>query len=464
MAWGLVVRAAPAQSGGPRPASPARQTAPHYVFAHYLVCHPTYGANLAGYEREIQEAQAAGIDGFALDEGAYDDPVWFYYNINTALIYRAAEELNTGFKLFFSVDFANTDSIVHMISTYAARTNTFRHDGKVVVSTYAQTGLNWLKSVFVPLKRKGISVFFIPYFLPNPVRELPSYQDGVNILNTYSNLLDGLFYWGAAGLPAQLSACNSNYNLAAHQAGKLFMASVAPHYWGCVQLANGRRYYEFHGGEGTISQWQSIIANQPDWVEINTWNDYYESTYISPVGNPGQYEPLANPVPSEPLGNPVRYCHSGFLALSQRYIAWYKTGRQPPLTNDELYYFYRTHSTKLVASDTHDTPATHFFGDVADVIYNTVFLTAPAQLEIYSGTNSFTNTLAAGLQQLRTPFSPGPQTFILRRNGMQLRWAQGPPVLSRIKYYDYFPASGLASQPAPNPPTDLRVLPVSNSK
>lgn len=32
----------------------------HYVFGHYMVCFATYGSD---YEREIKEAEAAGIDG-----------------------------------------------------------------------------------------------------------------------------------------------------------------------------------------------------------------------------------------------------------------------------------------------------------------------------------------------------------------------------------------------------------------
>ena len=41
------------------------------VFAHYMVCMPTYGGDstVADYQREIRAAQAAGIDGFALNCG-----------------------------------------------------------------------------------------------------------------------------------------------------------------------------------------------------------------------------------------------------------------------------------------------------------------------------------------------------------------------------------------------------------
>ena len=39
----------------------------HYVFAHYIVAFATYGETVEGYRQEIKEAQAANIDGFALN-------------------------------------------------------------------------------------------------------------------------------------------------------------------------------------------------------------------------------------------------------------------------------------------------------------------------------------------------------------------------------------------------------------
>ena len=413
--------------------STARAGTPHYVFAHYMVCYSDYGATVQGYEHDIQDAQAAGLDGFALDMPEWNGTDWYYTN-NCELMYKAAEQLGTGFKLFFSVEMTNTTSIVEMITHFAHRTNTFYYNGKLVVSTFGQNNANWQNGVFSQLQSNGISVFFAPFFWSTPVEELPSYQDGMGILNTYSNLLNGLFLFGAAGLPYELVQCNSNYTAAVHQAGKLFMASASPSYWGSVQNSIGRRYFEFDGGEGTVMQWQGIIANQPDWVEITTWNDFNESTYISPISNPGIYQ--------SGLQVPVRYSHAGYLELAKRYIAWYKTGVPPATNKDALFYFYRTHSTNLVASATNDVPVAWFLGDVADVIYNTLFLTAPAQLKVVSGTNSATYSLGAGLQQVRTPFAPGAQIFTLTRNGTQVLSAQGPPILSQITNYDYFTASG----------------------
>jgi len=427
----------------------------HCVFAHYMVCFATYGATIDAYKHEIQDAQAAGIDGFALNVGAWSGPET-YYKSRVELIYDAAEQLGTNFKLFFSIELTNTNDIVDMLSTYGPRTNSLLSEGKVVLSTFGQNALDWQGSVFTPLRAKGIQLLFVPFFWPNPVTELPDYQGAVGILNTYSNILDGLFLFGAAGLPYQLAQCNSNYTKAVHAAGKIFMASYTPNYWGCLQTNAGRRYYESDGGEGTILQWNAIIANQPDWVEIVTWNDFIESTYSSPVSDPGVY--------SSGLQSPQRYCHAGYLELAKHYISWYKTGQEPAIPGDALFYYYRTHPMNAVASNTNDVPVTWQFGDIADVIYNTVFLTAPAQLVISSGGNLSTNTMASGIQSLRTPFAAGPQQFVISRNGVPVIAAQGPDILSQIQVYDFFPATGFAygtqvKPSPPSPPQNLSVVP-----
>jgi len=433
----------------------------HYVFAHYMVAFATYGETLDAYKREIQEAQTVGIDGFALNVGAWDN-VQLYYKTRVALMYNAAEQLGTGFKLFFSVDFENPTNIVSMVETYANRTNTFRYQGRVVLSSYGHNdvpsmgwpGMDWTNAIIGKLAQDGFPVFFVPYFFSDPVHELPYFADAVQILAKYAGILDGLFYWGAAGLPPQLAQSNSNYISAVHAAGKLSMASVAPHYWGFKQYGIGRRYYEFDGGEGIALQWSSIITNQPDWVEINTWNDFNESTYVSPVVDPGQY--------FSELVSPVRYCHSGYLALARRYIQWYKTGQQPSTDSDALYYSYRTHPKTAVAANTNDPPVTWWYGNCQDTLYSTLFLTAPAQLEIDSGATSTTNSLPAGMSQVRARFTPGPQKLTLWRGTNQVFTVLGPDILTNIQVYDFFPASGFASS-KPNPPTNLRISPTTGA-
>jgi glucan endo-1,3-alpha-glucosidase len=425
---------------------------PHYVFAHYMVCYATYGQTLAGYEREIHEAQAAGIDGFVLDVGVWEPG---YYQDRVALIYKAAEALGTGFKLSFFIEFSGTTNITDMVHTYARRPNTFWYQGGMVLSSWGMNdvpslgwvGLNWT-NILGGLRSQGYPIFFIPHFWPAYAQELPSYDDARSLLATNAAILNGLFLFGAVGLPSQLAQCNSNYTKAVHEAGKTFMAGVTPNYWGNAQPSNGRRYFESYGAEGLDLQWKSILANQPDWVNLVTWNDFNESTYISPVDDPSQYSGF--------LSAPARYSHKGYLEFSKHYIAWYKTGREPVSGIDVLYYFYRTHSKTAVAANTNDVPVTAMAGNVQDVIYTAVLLLAPAQLEITSGTNSTTNSLPTGVNYLRTPFAPGHQKFTLRRNGNEVFSTQGPDILSQIQVYDFFPASGYATKPLP--PDNFRVL------
>src|SRR5579862_2580663 len=124
---------------------------PHNVFAHYMVCFAAYGQTVDAYRQEIQDAQAAGIDGFALNVGEWNGPDW-YYKTNVEMIYEAAESLTNGFKLFFSVDMPNTNDIVQMVSAYANRTNSFYYNSKLVLSTYVGNGTDWTNGVLQPLQ------------------------------------------------------------------------------------------------------------------------------------------------------------------------------------------------------------------------------------------------------------------------------------------------------------------------
>lgn len=426
------------------PGIPKAFAAPHYVFAHYMVCFALYGASVDAYRREIQDAQAAGIDGFALDVGEWNGPDT-YYKPRVEMIYEAAASLTNGFKLFFSVDnMTNTDDIVQMVSAYAKRTNSFYCNGKLVLSTFGDNGLNWTNGVLQPLQSQGIPVFFVPDFTTEGGTWQTLPQSATNLVTKYGSFIDGLFDF-AAGLPSDIIYRDSAYLQACRGANKLCMAGCSPTYWGCNQQYAGRPYFESEGGAGIISQWQWILTNQPDWVEIVTWNDINESTYVVPLSQPDQYY-------SSP---PQRFSHAGYLELMKHYIAWYKSGVEPAIATDGIFYFYRTHSTNAVASSTNDVPVTVFMGPIQDVIYATATLTAPAELQITSGSHTAKFSLPAGISCQEIPFRPGAQIFVLRRNGRQLAAADGPAVVTKIQYYDYFVASGYAY--AISSPSDLRV-------
>ena len=105
-----------------------------------MVCIPTYGGNssVADFQREIRDAQAAGIDGFALNCGGWTlrEP---HYKRRVLLMYRAAQEMETGFKLFLSADYATgltSEETRDMVESFRTHPNQFRHEGKPVLSTF----------------------------------------------------------------------------------------------------------------------------------------------------------------------------------------------------------------------------------------------------------------------------------------------------------------------------------------
>ena len=402
-----------------------------------MVCYATYGESIEGYQREIHEAQAAGIDGFALNVGAWSrEP---HYPRRVRLIYRAAQELGTGFKLFFSVDMSNVTDILDMVRTYARHPNQFVYRDRIVVSTFSQERLAWKEQVLAPLKQEGIDVFFVPYFYPRPqATELPDYATVAKLLQHHAGTVDGLFYFGAAGTSPQLAAANTAYAQALREAGLLFVASYTPTYWGHAQVP-GRRYFETEGGEGTVRQWQALIVADPNWIEIVTWNDFNESSYVCPVENPGRY--------FAELLTPPRHCHAGYLELSKYFITWYKTGKQPPIDRDALFYFYRPHPKDAVATRD-DRPVTSRLGEATDTLYLTTLLTAPAELRVYSGENETRHSIAAGIQHLRIPSACGPQRFELTRHGERILTAEGEPIEANIERYDFFTTTGFAYGPA----------------
>jgi len=109
---------------------------------------------------------------------------------------------------------------------------------------------------------------------------------------------------------------------------------------------------------------------------------------------------------------------------------------------DALFWFYRIHPKDAIASE--DRPVKALHGDVQDVLYVTVMMTAPAELRVTSGPHKSVHPLRVGIQHLRIPFSPGPQHFAVYRNGESILAGNGDAITNRISRYDFFPTSGFA--------------------
>jgi glucan endo-1,3-alpha-glucosidase len=439
-------------------AAPVAQ-AKRQVFAHYMLANRDYAPgdatgelDIAAYQREIRQAQAIGIDGFALNAGG-----WFReprYIRRAAEMFEAAVRLRTGFVLFFSADMccgndaADVEDMVRRFANNPRYAGVYFSDhGKSLVTTFAgeSRGVAFWRAVradiehgthpstreapcegslCVPAGARGapangpLPIIFVPSFFFGG--ELPGPVDVSGGVSAYREVLDGAFYWGIAGVPGlghapdQLPS-SAAYASALHDAGKLYMAPVALQFWG----ANAGRYYEYSGYAGMRAMWMNAInVTHPEWVEIITWNDFVEGTYVSPID-----EPIYD---RDPRVRATVHSHAGASQLLAYFIAWYKSGREPVIDRDGVYWAYRT-GTALEAS----LAGIKRYGPVADVVYVTANLRAPATLKVSFGGRVISKELRAGSSDVQVPAVAGfAPRFELIRGSKPVTEGAGVDVIS----------------------------------
>jgi hypothetical protein len=453
----------------------ASANAQRVVFAHFMLANQDYvpadapsEAVIASYEREIRQAQAIGIDGFALNAGG-----WFKeprYIKRASEMFEAAYRLNSNFKLMFSADMCcsnGADDVEDMIRRFASSPRYsslyYKRDGKFLLTTFAGTKQgpqfwrqlrNDLEQGTNPSHRdapdalsyvsgiassRPVPIFLVAAFFWGG--ELPQKADIVTGLTDYAPMLDGAFYWGIAGVPSlghppDQIASSDSYASVLHHAGKLYMAPTCFQFWG----ANAGRYYEYSGYSGMRKMWMdAITVSHPEAVEIVTWNDFIEGTYVSPIDDPASY-PGANDLGASaapPSTLHYFHTHRGATELLAYFIEWYKTGRQPVTQKDSVYWAYRTVVGNL-------DNRIKLFGDVQDAIYITANLTAPAVLKVSMGTDSKTLQLPAGWTDVQVPLVPGytPAFELLRHSATVARASGADAITTDAHYPDLYYSTG----------------------
>lgn len=213
---------------------------PRKVFAHYMVGF-SYNSDQTFFDTQIKKAQAAGIDGFALNVGNND---WQPDRVSKAL--NAAKN-NGNFVMFISFDISSLGFNYTALSSFhsvASLPNYYKIDGRPFYSTFGGENQdnfwsNWKSS-------SGLN----PYFCPS----WPNYETN-NLLQSHP-VADCIFTWNAwpagnSGPGAQFDTTGDNNLLkSARATGKKYMAPVAPwfstHVWDQVGKKIGflaRRYF-----------------------------------------------------------------------------------------------------------------------------------------------------------------------------------------------------------------------------
>jgi hypothetical protein len=394
--------------------------APNLVICHYMLWVPSTSDDLAGFKNDINLARSFGIDAFILNTADWSAQPW--PKPRTDLIWQAADELGGGFKLAFSADMTNSlnaGDVVDMVQRYANRTSTLKVDGKVFLSTFVgQNTVDWQGGVFNPLQQKfGISVYFIPFFDGDPN----------GLFNQYS-FLSGLFHWTAWPYAGDLQSPNDNldkqYKSAAQSHNKAWMAPVSPyfakHYGGLPDGAKPNWVFGNYKGAGLyIDRWEQLIADQPNFIEIVTWNDYPEASYIGPISTV-QYGTWGN-APNGVVDYDRRtYPHTAYGDLSKYYIQVYKTGNRT-VGQDKVYVFYRSYPKTLNCNDRTGMGKQQNADSMQDDIYVVTLLRSPANVVINSGSSSKTfENVPAGVSTSSIPFGLGSQNVQISRNGQTI--------------------------------------------
>jgi len=394
-----------------------KPTIPKRVFAHYMVCCPVAGggATVADFKNEIREAQSRGLDGFALNCGGWDKGGGTVYKPRCVQMYEAARQLGTGFQLFVSMDYCcgnGLDETRDAIETFRAHPNQFKVGGRPVLSTFGGESRDPKSGQEKIALVHSLGGFFVPYFFPKTYSEHPDPADVAQIVSDYADL-DGYFYFGAAGDGASISLSNQRLALGWRAAGKVFMADVAPFY------RSFGRLNETRGFTSMAREWEGAIRDGADWVEITTWNDWAEKTYVAPFGPPAATKIGDG---GDPGYGPINYAHVAYLDASRYYMDWFKTGRRPKITQDKLFYFYRTEpkaagGKQFAANETQrGIKAISGADGLEDSVFVTCLLTRPARLTIRSGGTVRAFVVPAGVQHVSMPFALGAQQFTLTRN------------------------------------------------
>lgn len=447
---------------------------PRLVFAHFLLSSGDYGKDYYGqapsvqnFLQDINEAKACGIDGFAVNIGAWGIPYQEAWNF----LLLAADQSNVGnagaqnspgvgnFFIYAQPDFSgfpqDTATICALISSGISHPSYYRYKGRPFLGTYAGEGGTYadVKARFQSVRTAMLAqvphanLFFCPFFnVRDSAGNVPQTPQSVSNANEISGLLSGLAdaCWlfgtgtGPSLAPNSALAVAEMYSQQLAAAGIQWMGTVTPQYLGLAHPSPNHFYIEACGGEALDHQWTSILQSQKAaWVQFVTWNDDDESSNLTNAnfGPSGPWHYLAH---SSIDG--FYKDKSGLKMLNLYYIQRYKTGVRPTIVKNAIFPFYRTQPIGLVCADPLgplDPFTTEDGGPVMDTFYVAVMAAATSTISVTNAGQTLSKTVTPGLSFVRLgPFMPGNVSFALTRNGQTLVTLAGEPIVSQAAAYN----------------------------
>lgn len=398
------------------------------VFAHYMLHYNVFGDGVEDFAREIELALAAGIDGFALNfanhhrvaggefhrdaAGAKTLGPNTHRKITNLFTAAARVKARTGepFGLFFSYDFLGRlnptpAEIADYLGRFVDDPHYFRHGGRPLLSAYrgdrpAPAFWREVRRAFAE-RRPDERLLLVPDLR----RPLESYD-------RYAPVVDGVFDFTHLRCPRPPDCTGGRDTLSRARFlaartdadDKLYMAGVAPAFWMKCKPRRHTAFTDYRGPLQYIDKWESIIfLEKPDFVEIVTWNDYGEDTFVfpeEPMRFPGRWERENRGWVADGIPNlPKRAFHD----LTRFFAGWYKTGAKPRVPERLLAFYYledlETPPDYAAARDVCTTPNPETWGPMRNLVSVVTLLDEPHDLRVaFAGipAGARTSLVAAG--------------------------------------------------------------------
>jgi len=353
------------------------------VFCHYMVG----GVQESQAYIDVSQAKAMGFDAFALNVISTES--WSANAI--AYLFQAAAAI--GFHLFFSFDmtyFTDSSQFIWLLQMYVGNPAYYYYNSLPFVSTFRggdltfghpTPQLGWHANYKQSLSGHGIDTYFVPSFSDSSVPPSEMYD-------AYP-VADGLFSWESAwpwaseGRAKLNCTTDDDYMAAAKAVKKTFMMPMSSFQF--KHLDAWQNWYR--RGELTLTERIPHVLNiQPHFLEIQTWNDAGESSYIGNV--------WPDTIGPECAAYTDNFDHSGWQAILTPFIAAYKTGAKAikdvvPLNGRAVagVFWYRTIlKTTTCSSDPLGKPRNW---QIADDVVNVAILLSEAavgaKVNVYSG-------------------------------------------------------------------------------
>ena len=242
------------------------------IFAHYMIGE----IRDQDTKQDIQDAMDLGLDAFALNINSLES--WATNTVDR--LFNNADAL--GFKLFFSFDFGDnnfkdTNDVTEYLKTYLSRGSYYQYQGKQLVTTFG--GEQFSDGKIAQFKRDvGGNILFVPGLFRNAPDK--------NLFSSFPSY-DGVFGWNAwpgqfAGNVITDSSTTDDAvwkQAISNSQNKIRIAGLSPFLFKHYATQNWYR----RGEQNLEYRMPELLKDQPDMIEIMTWNDAPESHYIGNV-------------------------------------------------------------------------------------------------------------------------------------------------------------------------------------